>query len=66
MTVLPAGRFVADNTHHADYNSTVNSWVEQRTFVTQAPALLAKAHPEVRTAPYRNRISLVSVEFSIQ
>ena len=37
--------FVADNTHHADYNTTVNSWVEQRTFVTQAPALLRRAYP---------------------
>jgi hypothetical protein len=66
MTAPRAGRFVADNTHHADYNSTVNSWVEQRTFVTQAPALLAKVYPEVRTSPYRNRISSVSVEFSMQ
>ena len=33
--------FVADNRKHADYNSTVNSWIEQRAFVTQArPALL--------------------------
>ena len=29
----------------ADYNSTVNSWVEQRLFVTQAPALLKDAYP---------------------
>ena len=36
---------MADNTHHADYNSPGNSWVEQRTFVTQAPALLEKAYP---------------------
>ena len=33
-----ADGFVKDNAHHADYNSTVNSWIEQRTFVTQAPA----------------------------
>lgn len=37
--------FIADNTHHADYNSTVNSWVEQRLFVTQAPALLEDTYP---------------------
>ena len=41
--------FVADNTHHADYNTTVNSWVEQRTFVTQAPALLRTAYPALAT-----------------
>lgn len=29
----------------ADYNSTVNSWVEQRLFVTQAPALLKDTYP---------------------
>lgn len=29
----------------ADYNSTVNSWVEQRLFVTQAPALLNDTYP---------------------
>lgn len=39
--------FVADNTHHADYNSTVNSWVEQRLFVTQAPALLKDTYPKL-------------------
>lgn len=32
---------LALRSHHADYNSTVNSWLEQRTFVTDAPALLA-------------------------
>eukprot|EP01052_Picozoa_sp_SAG31_P022598 SAG31_NODE_1804_length_7234_cov_3.340855_5_plen_463_part_00 len=39
--------FIKNNTKHADYNTTVGSWVEQRTFVTQAPALLAEEHPEL-------------------
>ena len=42
-----ADGFVKDNTNHADYNSTVNSWIEQRTFVTQAPPLLAAEYPAV-------------------
>ena len=39
--------FVADNRKHADYNSTVNSWIEQRAFVTQAPLLLKEEYPEL-------------------
>eukprot|EP01050_Picozoa_sp_SAG11_P025994 SAG11_NODE_6067_length_1395_cov_1.146605_1_plen_382_part_10 len=39
--------FVSDNRQHADYNTTVNSWLEQRTFVTQAPALLEAEFPEL-------------------
>jgi hypothetical protein len=39
--------FVADNRKHADYNSSVNSWLEQRAFVTQAPALLEAEYPEL-------------------
>ena len=35
--------FVLNNTLHADYNSTVNSWLEQRTFVTDAPQRFAKS-----------------------
>ena len=31
-----------DNAFHADYNTTTNSWIEQRTYITNAPALLAK------------------------
>ena len=38
---LNARAMLALRSHHADYNSTVNSWLEQRTFVTDAPALLA-------------------------
>ena len=37
--------FVPNNTAHADYNSTANSWAEQRTYVTAAPALLQASHP---------------------
>ena len=33
----PSG-FVANNTINADYNSPVNSGVEQRLYVTDAPA----------------------------
>lgn len=32
--------FVSNNTNRADYYTTVNSWIEQRTFVTAGPALL--------------------------
>ena len=39
--------FIENNAHHADYNSTVGSWQEQRTFVTGAPALLAKQYPDL-------------------
>jgi hypothetical protein len=39
--------FVSNNAQHADYNSTVGSWIEQRTFVTGAPALLATEYPEL-------------------
>jgi hypothetical protein len=39
--------FVANNTAHADYNSTANSWAEQRAYVTAAPALLRASHPEL-------------------
>lgn len=35
--------FVKHNSHHADYNSTVNSWLEQRTFVTDAPKRFSKS-----------------------
>ena len=39
--------FVQNNTLHADYNTTVNSWLEQRAFVTAAPALLKESYPVV-------------------
>lgn len=38
--------FVYNNSNQADYNTTVNSWLEQRTYVTQAPRLLVDAYPE--------------------
>jgi hypothetical protein len=31
---------------HADYNTTVNSWIEQRTFVTAGPSILRNDAPE--------------------
>jgi len=34
----------------ADYNTTAESWKEQRLYVTDAPKLLAKAHPTVAKA----------------
>jgi hypothetical protein len=37
--------FVRDNANYADYNSTVNSWIEQRTFVTDAPRLVQQTYP---------------------
>jgi hypothetical protein len=39
--------FVADNRKHADYNTSVNSWLEQREFVNQAPSLLQHEYPEL-------------------
>ena len=36
--------FVRNNSHHADYNTTQNSWLEQRTYVTAAPSLLGPKH----------------------
>ena len=39
--------FVANNKKNADYNTTVNSWVEQRTYVTAAPALLQESYPDL-------------------
>jgi hypothetical protein len=41
----PDTPFMQNNTRHADYNTTVNSWLEQRTYVTAAPALLRPAYP---------------------
>ena len=40
-----APHFVMDNAKEADYNSTINSWIEQRTFVTGAPRLVQQAYP---------------------
>ena len=39
--------FIADNRKQADYNTSVNSWLEQRAFITQAPALLESEYPEL-------------------
>jgi len=39
--------FILDNRNQADYNTTVNSWIEQRSFVTQAPALLQDEYPDL-------------------
>jgi hypothetical protein len=36
-----------NNARLADYNTTVNSWLEQRLYVTDAPRLLAKEQPEL-------------------
>jgi len=45
-TVLNSRRhFVKDNRKTADYNTTQESWVEQRTYVTNVPGLLREAHP---------------------
>ena len=37
--------FVRNNSNNADYNTTTNSWFEQRTFVTNAPSLVAEKYP---------------------
>lgn len=45
-----AGRrsgFIRNNTNRADYNTTVNSWFEQRTYVQAAPDTLQRDHPNV-------------------
>eukprot|EP01079_Euglenida_sp_SAG-EU17-18_P006387 gene6387-1139_t len=41
--------FVRNNTVHADYNTTVNSWLEQRLFVSEAPRLLQSKYPALAT-----------------
>ena len=54
--------FVADNRKHADYNSTVNSWIEQRAFVTQAPLLLRHEYPELAASISAALVALKAVE----
>ena len=39
--------FIHDNRKQADYNTSVNSWIEQRAFVSQAPLLLKSEYPEL-------------------
>ena len=31
---------VSNNTLHADYNTTIESWIEQRSYVTHAPIVI--------------------------
>eukprot|EP00730_Choanoeca_flexa_P005701 TRINITY_DN12004_c0_g2_i1.p1 TRINITY_DN12004_c0_g2~~TRINITY_DN12004_c0_g2_i1.p1 ORF type:complete len:799 (+),score=141.55 TRINITY_DN12004_c0_g2_i1:145-2397(+) len=42
--------FILNNTHHADYNTTINSWLEQRTYVVNAPRLLQSTYPDLAQA----------------
>jgi len=37
--------FVKNNTLHADYNTTMNSWLEQRSYVLSGPDLLRHEQP---------------------
>jgi hypothetical protein len=39
--------FISNNTNHADYNTTVNSWLEQRAHIQDAPLQLQEEYPEV-------------------
>ena len=54
--------FVADNRKHADYNTTVNSWIEQRAFVTQAPLLLKDEYPGLAANITEALVALRAVE----
>ena len=38
--------FLQNNTLQADYNTTVNSWIEQRTYLTGASKVVAKGNPK--------------------
>lgn len=42
----PQQGFLPDNRGYADYNTTVNSWLEQRTYITNAPKVLSKTQPK--------------------
>eukprot|EP00494_Astrolonche_serrata_P024113 UN24371 len=44
LTQLPLGP-VKNNTKHADYNTTVESWLEQRTYVNHAPEIVKEKYP---------------------
>jgi hypothetical protein len=46
----PTGFCNTTSSAEADYNTTVNSWLEQRLYVTDAPKLLATAHPALATS----------------
>jgi hypothetical protein len=56
----PTG-FVRNNSNHADYNTTVSSWVEQRLYVTDAPLLLAESHPKLASALNKGLAQLANV-----
>eukprot|EP00040_Diaphanoeca_grandis_P003118 m.23826 g.23826 ORF g.23826 m.23826 type:complete len:790 (+) comp14371_c0_seq1:140-2509(+) len=49
-SVQPLGFLKNRSTGGGDYNTTVNSWIEQRLFVTEAPKLLATDHPQLATS----------------
>lgn len=38
--------FIKNNTHQADYNTTVNSWLEQRKILTSTPKVIAPSYPQ--------------------
>ena len=54
--------FVTNNTQHADFNSTVNSWIEQRLYVTDAPRLLQVQHPQLAASLARALAELGNVD----
>jgi hypothetical protein len=53
--------WLQNNTIHADYNTTVNSWLEQRSYITGAPRLLRKSHPELAASIEKALLDLETV-----
>jgi hypothetical protein len=53
--------WLQNNTKHADYNTTVNSWNEQRTYITGAPALLRKTQPKLAASIEKALVELQTV-----
>jgi hypothetical protein len=53
--------WLQNNTIHADYNTTVNSWLEQRSYITGAPRLLQKSHPKLAASIEKALLELETV-----
>ena len=47
---------------YADYNTTANSWLEQRTYLTDASKLIAHDHPELAGSIDKALASLKNVQ----
>jgi len=54
--------FIKDNRKNADYNTTTNSWIEQRTYLTDASKLLAGEHPDLMASIDEALVKLKDVQ----